>query len=260
MHLKPKLLIYDLEVTPMLAWTYKMWDANVLKIERHSYLMCFSYMWYGEKKVHSVSQLDFAARYKADPYDDYDVVRELRSLLDQADIAIAYNGKRFDDKVSMTRIMYHKMDIPSPFKSVDPLQVAKSKLKLPSNSMDNLCKYFGIKGKTEAVHGALWHDCVNGDKKAWKKMVTYCNNDVRMLEDVYKRLLPLTTNHPNLSVYSQDESACPKCQSHNYTYEGYRTTNAMTYRRLRCKDCGGWFSDRKSLKDDFKKPDYTNYN
>lgn len=262
---KVKLLIYDLETTPMLGWSYKMWDTNIIKIERQAYIMCFSYMWYGEDKIHCVLQSDFPARYKDDPYNDYDVVKRLRDLLDEADLSIAYNGKRFDDKIAMTRIMFHDMEIPSPFKSVDPLQTARGKLKLPSNSLDNLCEYFGIKGKTDERHGDLWHLCVNGNKKAWELMKRYCDNDVRMLKQVYEKLLPVITNHPNLSVLSQRPDACPRCQSTSHIqYRGTRSTNVCTYRRVTCDKrtggCGAWFGERESLKDDYVKPTYVNYN
>jgi len=255
---QPKILLYDLEVTPMLGWVYGTYNTNVIKIEQHSYLMCFSYRWLGEKKTYNVSLVDFPARFKKDKTDDYDVVKALHRVLDEADIVIAHNASGFDNKVSTGRFIAHELRPPSPYRTIDTLTIARSKAKFSSNKLDVLGQQLHIGRKTKETHGQLWQDCINGDATAWKKMIKYNNQDVDLLIELYKRLLPYINNHPNLSAITQRDG-CPKCGSIRLNSRGQRITNTVVYRRLQCQDCGGWCAERIADRDEFEKPTYVNY-
>lgn len=255
-----KILAYDLEVTPMLAWAYGMFDTNLLEVEQYPYIMCFSYRWLHEKKVHSVALTDFPARFKKDQTDDLDVVKILHRLLDEADVVIAHNANGFDNKVSNARFLVHNLAPPSPFKTVDTLTVARSKARFSSNKLDLLGQQLHLGRKTAETHGSLWKACVNGDLRAWAKMVKYCEQDVKLLVELYYRFLPYISNHPNMGMLSQREDVCPKCGSKRLHGRGTRSTNTMTYHRFQCRDCKGWCSDRASEKEEFIRPTYVNYN
>jgi len=256
-----KIFVYDLEVSPLLIWAYGTYDTNALKIERQSHIFCFSYGWldveHPEKfKVKCVAQSDFPARFKADKYDDYDVVKSLHELMVQADITIGYNVDGFDDKVSNTRFLFHGMSVVN-HKSIDPLKTARGRLKLPNNKLQTVADYFGLGSKTEVTHGSLWYSCIQGDKKAWKAMKIYCDQDVVLVKDVYTKLLPYIRAHPNLATLTQRPDACPVCLHPEFGSYGIRTTNVMTYRRLYCKRCGTPIRERLEDRDaGFEKPTY----
>jgi len=256
---KAKILAYDLEVTPILGWVYGTYKTNVLEIEQHSYIMCFSYQWLGQSKVHNVSLIDFPARYKADPTDDYDVVNALYKLLDEADIVIAHNANGFDNKVSTGRFIAHDMTPPSPYKTVDTLSVARQKARFSSNKLDVLGQQLHIGRKANETHGGLWKACLSGDEKAWKKMIAYCNQDVKLLVKLYDRLLPYITNHPNMANYTDQVSVCPKCGSSHMESKGIRRTNTKVYRRYICHSCGGWAAERIAH-EEYDNPEFVNYN
>lgn len=233
----------------MLGWTYGMFQTNVIEVERNPYILCFSYMWYGNGKgsIRTVSMPDFKL-YKKEPHNDYEVVKKLRGLLDEADIVIAHNANGFDNKVSSGRFLFHGLTPPSPYKTVDTLTVARSKFKLWSNSLDNLGKQLSFGQKTQEKHGQLWKGCVEGEKDAWKKMSKYCKQDVWMLHQLYELERPFITNHPNLANYMEND-VCPKCGSKKLQYRGYQKTNVATYHRVQCQDCGGW--SRERIKDEY---------
>lgn len=256
---KPRVLLYDLETSPLLIWAYGTYDTNAIKIERQSHIFCFSYKWLDEGKVRCVSQFDFPARFKNDPYDDYDVVKTLHELISQADITIGYNVIGFDNKVSNTRFLYHGLDTPPPNKAVDPLRTARSKFKFPNNKLTTVSEYLGLGTKTEHTNGDLWYPCIQGDKKAWKLMAKYCDNDVVLLEDVYKKLLPYMTNHPNIAMLSGDVDSCPRCGGHRIVGNGWRTTNSSRYQRFKCGNCGASLSDRTHAKLEYERSTYVNY-
>jgi DNA-directed RNA polymerase subunit RPC12/RpoP len=232
--------LYDLEISPILGWTYGLWNTNVLKVETEPVILCFAYKWYGDKKIEVVYG------------EEIDIVKRLRDLLDEAEITVAHNAKGFDNKVSLGKILEYNLEPPSPFKTVDTLTVARSKFKFSSNSLDNLCQHLGLGEKSKVKHHDLWHDFLKGDKKAIKMMLDYCKQDVVLLDRLYAKELPYISNHPNVSTGYN----CPKCGSNNIQYRGYRKTNTSTFRRIQCQSCGGWASER--LRED-SKPKYVNY-
>lgn len=255
----PRILIYDLEVTPTLGWVYGHYDTNVMKVEREPYVMCFGYKWLGEKTTKIISQVDFPEHYAENPYDDSLVVRELWKLLDEAQIVIAHNAQKFDNRVANERFLVHRLGPPSPYKTIDTLQVAKRYFRNGSNSLNNLCMKLDLGSKTAATHADLWHKCVNGCEASWKKMNRYCKKDVDILEKLYLTVRPYIANHPNVAHLSGQLSGCPKCGSQKIQYRGLQKSNQATYRRVHCQDCGAW--SRERLQDEVEKankPDFVN--
>ena len=173
--------------------------------------------------------------------------------MDKADIVVAHNAKKFDNRVAAARFMYHGFLPPSPFKTVDTLTAARRYFKFTSNSLNDLCQMLGLGEKPKTTHASLWHDCLNGDAKAWKKMVKYNNQDVVLLEKLYLKLRPYITNHPNVSIEKPD--GCPRCSGNNLQYRGYYTTNLTRYHRIVCTDCGAWSRERLPYKDEEGKAD-----
>jgi len=253
---KLKVLIYDLETSALTIRAYGTYQTNAIAIVRQSHIYCGSYRWLGEKKIHCIAQDDFPARFKADPYDDYDVVKAFHELIMQADIVVGYNVNGFDDKVLNTRFLYYGLEVPPPHKSIDPLTTARRKLKLPNNKLGTVAQYFGLGGKTQMTHSDLWQGCEAGDKKSWKMMKLYCNQDVQLVEDVYMKLRPLINTHPNLATMSQNIDACPVCLGTHLVSRGVRTTQTMSYRRYRCETCGSWSRERIADKEESEKPTY----
>ncbi len=82
----------------------------------------------------------------------------------------------------------------------------------------------------------LWKDCMAGDLTAWKKMIRYCDGDVRLLERVYLKLRPYIKTHPSVSVTSR---VCPKCGGKKLKSKGLRFLNTSVKRKLICLSCGG---------------------
>jgi hypothetical protein len=246
-----KILLYDLEITPILGWAYGMWDTRVIHIEREPYIMCFAYKWYGEKDIHVVAQPDFEDFYEAYPYDDILVVSALHALMDEADVVVAHNANKFDNRVAFERFLMHKMPPPSPFKTVDTLQASRRFFKNSSNSLDNMCKKLGIGGKSSVKHSDLWRNCVNMHTGSWDAMKKYNKRDITMLEGLYERLRPFITNHPNLNMFTKQDG-CPKCGSRKVQRRGKAKSNVATYNRIQCQSCGAWSRERIADKDEPK--------
>jgi len=238
-----KILIFDLETAPSIGAVWGKWEQNVVWFVEHEYLLMFSYKWLGQKKTHAYGLPDFP-NYEKNPKDDSALVKKLWDVLNEADIVIAHNGNSFDVKVSNTFFIARGLPPVRNFKSIDTKLAAKRHFRFKSNSLDDLGEYLGLGRKLETGGKDLWKNCMEGKKEAWNVMRKYNKQDVNLLEEVYLKLRPWMSEHPNLQTYEEEKTlACPKCGSENYNHRGRRLTIAGSYTALQCKDCGGWFQD-----------------
>ncbi|MDE2098408.1 MAG: ribonuclease H-like domain-containing protein [Patescibacteria group bacterium] len=237
---EPRILFIDIETLPNVAWTWGKYQQDVLGFERQSCIATVAYKWLG-KPVRVFSQPDFPL-YAPKSYDDKYLVQDIWKLLDQADIAVAHNGKAFDFKVISGRFIVHGLKPPSPYKIVDTKLLAKRVARYNSNKLDDLGDLLNLGRKIHTDFG-LWKGCMDGDPKAWAKMERYNKQDVVLLEKVYLRLRPWDSTHPNVALYRKQvvvKPVCPKCGSYRMRSNGHRVANTRRYQRLVCLDCGGW--------------------
>lgn len=256
-----KLVVYDLEVSPAVGYFYPpLYQTNILKVEKYQTLMSFSYAVYDGKKLGKIRHVqlsDYPARFKLNRWDDTDTTDALYRVLEQADIVMAHNGDNFDNKMANTYFIKHGLPPLPGFKTIDTLKSARRHFRFASNKLDEIAKELGIEGKTQVTVGALWYDYMVGDyKKVRKFLKAYNDQDIQALFDIYMRLRPYITNHPNMAIYG-NPNACPVCGSLQHRSNGIRVTNVMTYRRLNCLDCGASFKERAAEPDLQNKPMYT---
>lgn len=239
---KPKILYWDIENTHSIVATFPMWKANISyeAVLQEWYIICASWKWEGEKRIHSVSVLDNPRRFKKDVTDDYHVVKELHRVLSEADAVIAHNGDAFDMKKFNARAIFHGLPPLPSIVQIDTLKMAKSKFKFNFNKLDSLAHYLrvGSKLKTDLK---LWLDCLHGKRRAIQDMVKYNKMDVEVLEKVYKKLAPYCPSKLNHNHFTQ-ERVCPTCGSTKLTVNRYRLTRVGKMVQLQCKDCGGFSS------------------
>ena len=235
-----KILIYDIESSPSIGAFFNPYKkGNILWTEQERYMMSFAYKWYGEKRTYVRALPDYKL-YKTDPTNDIELVKELHNLFNEADIIIGHNGDKFDNKVSNARFIYHKLSPPPPHKTIDTLKAARKHFKFESNRLGQLGVHLGLGDKEETGGIDLWRDCMDGKRRAWRKMKKYNKQDVVLLEKVYDRLKPWRTVHPVVHPGTPRDK-CPVCQSQNIRLRG-KAYNAKTYaQRYSCRDCGKWW-------------------
>ena len=127
--------------------------------------------------------------------------------------------------------------------------MAKQKFYFFSNSLDDLGEFLNL-GRKESTGGfSLWRDCMEGDKKAWKKMCSYNIQDVDLLEQVYLHLRPWTKTPLNHAIIRPN--VCPVCAAEdtNFVSRGLKMTASGTARRCwECKSCGKCFTSNETIK------------
>ena len=127
----PKILLFDLETTPLEALTWgPKWEANLLEVKKETQILSYSAKWLSGKHT-TKGQIDYKG-YKGGKLDDKAVVKELWNLINEADMVVAHNGKSFDVKVANARFAFHSLAPPAPYRVIDTLTEAKKYLRLPS--------------------------------------------------------------------------------------------------------------------------------
>jgi uncharacterized protein YprB with RNaseH-like and TPR domain len=234
-----KILLFDIETSPIEAHVWDMYETNVLNVLKDSHLMSFAYRWYGKDKTHVRALPDYQS-YKKNKRDDAELVKDLWHLFNEADIIIGHNGDSFDIKKSQARFIHYGLPPVPPVKTIDTLKLCRKYFKFSTNKLDAVGKLLGVGRKEKTGGFDLWLDCLAGDPKAWKRMKKYNKQDVVLLEAVYEKLRPWMTNHPNTNSFEDRHYLCEVCGSAHFHKKGVEVTKTSRYIRLHCQGCGKW--------------------
>ncbi len=233
---KARILICDIETAPVLAHVWGLFKQNVglNQIQADTYILCWAAKWLGEDNIHYGESRKLSASGR--------MLQQLWKLLDEADFVVGHNFGRFDRSKINAAFLKAGMQPPSPYKVIDTLAIAKREFRFTSNKLEFIAKALGCTRKS--AHGQfagheLWVETLKGNPLAWAEMGAYCKQDVYVSEEVYLKLRPWDTQHPNVAVVEDHEDvACPHCGSKHVHKNGTRFTNTGEYTRYRCRDCG----------------------
>lgn len=242
-----KILMLDVETAPNIAHVWGLFKQNVhiSQIIDSSYTMCYAAKWLGESKVLFDSVHASSNKH---------MLKSVHTLLNEADAVIHYNGTRFDIPILNKEFILNDMPPPNPYHQIDLLSVARKRFRFPSNKLDYVAKSLGLTGKTKHIGHDMWIGCMAGDEKAWKMMERYNKQDVRLLEQVYGKMLPWIQNHPNHGLYTDTaRPVCTNCGSEKIVKKGLETTSTQIYQRYRCTECGTPLRGRSTLVDKAKR-------
>lgn len=231
---KPKILIWDIETTPNIGYTWGKYEQNVIEFIEESKILSISCKLVGDSKV------KFFGRNKLS---EKNILKKIAKELEESDISVAHNGDQFDVKKLTSRMIALGLPPLKPLVTVDTKKVAKKHFGFNSNSLNDLGKYLGLGVKAETGGFSTWLGCMKGDKKSWAKMEKYNKQDVLLLERLYNKLKPWILRHPNVALL-QDVEGCPKCGSQNVIKRGIRGNASSLQQQMVCKDCNGWYLTR----------------
>ena len=225
------------------SWQAKTRYITPEKVISDWFVICWSAKWLFNDNIISQSVTAKEAINK----DDKRIVTKLWALLDEADIVIAHNGDNFDIRKMNTRFAKYKLNLPSPYQTIDTYKSARKRLNISYYRLSYLADYFGLDHSKHSTDFQMWVDCLNGDDEALQNMQDYCDQDIRVLEDVYLYLRPFIQPHPNLGLYiEEDSSMCPSCASTDLKKCGTYATTVNLYESYRCNKCGSITRARKS--------------
>ena len=250
---QPKILLLDIETAPTKAYTWGFWQQNISRIQIISdgYMLCWAAKWLGDEDCFLDSLYMYPKRYAQDSEDDRNIVQTLANAINEADIVIGHNIKRFDLKVLRTRMIYYGMKPLKDVRVADTLLIAKSLFSFTHNGLDALGDFLGVGRKIKHDGFELWANTVSGDMDAFNLMAEeYCPQDVNLLEKVYLKLRPWDKKHPNLALFmNTDEKVCGCCGSDRLELMDFNAfTNISAFEVYECQDCFAKKRGRKNIR------------
>ena len=240
---KPKVLIYDIETVPLQAWVWRCGETRINPgqlVDGHDRydVICIAWTW-----LHSGEKGILGWDYKKQ--NSKKMIKDFTKIMDEADIIIGKNNKRFDDKHMNSMRLWHNLEgRPDLLEKVDDLESQMRRfLYLPSYGLDYLSKQLGFGGKTKMCF-ADWINIVekNGvdGQKAYDKMLKYCLKDVMDTKKLWKACEKHCKPKFNRSISSSHDFACATCGSKNTVKNGTRQLGTTKYQTYMCKDHGGY--------------------
>jgi hypothetical protein len=234
---KLKRLYFDIETSPNIVYSWNIGynlQIGYENIIQERAIICISYKWEGDKNVYTLTWNNG---------DDKDMIKKFISIINTADEVVGHNSDRFDLKWFRTKCVYHGIKSLPEFKSIDTLKISKKEFKFNSNRLDYIAKYLGLGSKIKTDF-KLWMRVMGGESKALKEMSTYCENDVVILEKVYKKLEGYTKAKTHVGVMSGGNKCdCPSCGSkHTHSDGNTFSATGMQKKKMYCVDCHSYFT------------------
>jgi len=234
---KSRICFYDIETSLAKSYHFQQWKVNLSQKQKiqESHLLSHAWAW-GDGEVTG----SILTREEMLAHDPERLVLECWSLLDNCDILVAHNGKRFDVKKVNGYFLQYGMPPPSPYRVIDTLLIAKQKFALPFNSLAYLAEFLDVEQKIDTGGVDLWIQCDQGSQEALDKMNEYCMGDIVTLRGVYNRLIGWSNDGVNMALYNDHGASCPHCSSDDVSViQGkYSHTVARKYQAYRCNGCG----------------------
>jgi len=235
-----RIVSFDIESAPLLSYHWGLFKQNISlkQIKNDWYPLCFSFKELGSP-VQNYSLRDFDG-YESDNDCEEFLVEECWKVLDDADVIIAHNGRRFDKKKMNAKFLEFGLPEPSPYNLVDTLEIAKNNFAMTSNKLDYIMGLLVDDNKLDTGGFQLWIDCMNGDDEAWDTMIEYCDKDTTGLEEVYLKLRAWDKRAPNITMNIDDgKEHCVVCGgTHLELLDKTHNTSVSSFETLRCTDCG----------------------
>ena len=242
---RPKTLLIDVETACAVVATFGRFKQNIGQdnvIEEGGFILTYTAKWLGDDLLIN--------NHIKNKRDDYEMVKEIAELLDEADVVIAHNLTQFDSKMIKTRMLYHGMKPVTPFKEYDTLSVAKDVFRFPSNKLDSLGEYLEIGRKKSHSGIKLWLNVMNLEKEAIAEMMEYNDQDVILLEQLYEKIAPWSRKFPSIApMYDDGKKHCPICGSTHLDEMSKTTfTQQSEFAMYRCSSCGKVARGKENLR------------
>ena len=246
---EPRCLFWDLESSLLEGYFFRIWQENIpmRRIKKQAHLLSASFA-FNDEQVQGFRLTPEQVRTG----DDFDVVCKVVEAVNNCDLMVTFNGKRFDVKLLNTRALFWGLPPVKAPKHIDLFEQSKRVFKFPSNSMQNVSMYLGEKGKLETGGSNLWERCAEWEnyeecEKALIEMVTYGNQDIEATRDLYKRFQGWMKGVPNLGVITNEVTEnktlrCIHCGSDDvFPLEQKAYTSVSSFDLYRCgnESCRG---------------------
>lgn len=249
-HQGPKVLVLDIETSPIVAHVWGMRDQNIApnQIVQDSFIIAWAAKWYEDKygRVYGPHNrlIYMDQRRRGVPKrNERFLMEDLWKLINEADIILGQNSNAFDVKKINTGFLDTDLPKPSEFNKTDVYLVNKKHFSHSSNKLEFITKKYCVKYK-KLNHGKfpgqeLWTAIMKGDMKAWKEMEIYNKHDVLATEEYYALIQgwddSINANH----FTGVEKIVCAQCGADDFNKQGFfHSGSGGKFQRFRCRKCG----------------------
>lgn len=171
-------------------------ETTDLKALMGRILCCsFAEIRYGHKPRVWTFRSDRAPWQDKDPISDKKLVCAIRDELEKYDVIVGWNSKLFDLPFLQARLLANgETRRVSPHWHLDLMwNAGGSSNRIGSRKLVNVQKFLQLPESKTDIDWATWQRAANGDGKAMNKIIHHCQQDVKVLEQAYWKLLPSVT-------------------------------------------------------------------
>lgn len=170
------------------------WDLETTDLKAlMGRVLCCSFKPLGEKV--------YTYRTDEKPYigrrliDDSKLVRAVRDELESYNLIVGHNIKMFDIPFLNARLAKHGQRKLRPQFVLDTMYyVGYSAMRIGSKRLDNVQKYFELAEAKTPLDWETWQEAGAGDRKSLNNVVKHCEQDVKVLEELYPIILEYVSN------------------------------------------------------------------
>lgn len=249
---QPAIVFYDIETRPKVGLYFgPEWQTRIAKQLVRTEVLSFAYKWEGSDETHVVAAWDdpnWRPGILEHDQDEY-VMRRMWDMFDLADVVVAHNGDKFDQKKAQGRFFRFDMMPPSHFIEVDTLKLSRTFFGLDSHKLGELASFVGLEGKVEHSGIDLWHGCMLGVEEDQETMEVYNVRDTVLLEEVYQKIEPWIGFNGrgrkfNRALWGEaGVPQCPNCGGFDLKLNGFRETATQRKQSYICA-CGARPTER----------------
>lgn len=164
-----------------------MWDLECTNLSAMiGRILCCSFKPFG-KKVYTLRADEIAP--DSDPTDDAGLVHKIRDELESYDIIVGHNSKLFDAKFLGGRLFKAGLRPREKRFHVDSMWTVRANLRI-SSKLVNVQEFAGLEDKKTPITWDDWARAGAFYGKGMDQVVSHCEADVRVLEGVYRRIIP----------------------------------------------------------------------
>lgn len=122
---------------------------------------------------------------------DRELVKRANEVIREHDMVVAHNGRFFDIPFLRTRAIKWGLAPLHDMVIVDPVRVARSKLRFQSNRLERMLDTLGITERKTPLDLSVWMRVLhNGDAEAMDTIVEHCEADVTALSALLPKVRP----------------------------------------------------------------------
>ena len=164
------------------------------------YILCASMKLQGPKLPVTTFRIDsnpkYGKRLKSGQFnltDDSEVVKAVFKWLTKHDpeFLVWHYGDFFDGPYLNSRGAALNLGRLPLSRTVDTWKLARYNLKLGRSSLASIAEHLGLKEQKMAVEKRVWQRAAYGSTKDMNTLVSRCESDVRVLEAVFEKTVPL---------------------------------------------------------------------